>query len=40
MPSLFLACEELESAPFLTEAVPEAKTAEHVEAAALGHQKR
>lgn len=39
MPSLILACEELECAPLLTEAVPEVKTAEHMEAAAFGHQK-
>lgn len=40
MPSPIPACEELACAPSATEAVPEAKTAEHVEAAALGHQKR
>lgn len=39
MSSLVSACEELECAPLLTEAVPGAKTAEHVEAAAFGHQK-
>jgi len=39
MPSLISACEELERAPLLTEAVPEAQTAEHMEAAAFGHQK-
>lgn len=39
MPSLILACEELECAPLLTEAVPEVRTAEHMEAAAFGHQK-
>lgn len=37
--SLVLACEELVYTLLLTEAVPEVKTAEHMEAAAFGHQK-